>query len=336
VADIDRGGVFAQIIGTVHLMSPKEKALTAGFLINKFRGDPGLFASGIDYIQEKTQRPVYGLVPFVEDIALDWEDSVAVQEDRRVLRSVGKQTVNIGVLRLPAISNFTDLRCLETEPNVVVNYLFRPQELTREYDGLILPGTKNVMEDAAWLARTGWKTRVRRFADAGGHIIGICGGYQLLGDRILDPYGVESLHQAARGLGLLPIETVLEERKVVRKVAGTCLLNSKRIRGYEIHMGRSRASGGNGRPYLRIHEPGLRRTWEDGWSAWEGRVAGTYVHGLMDSPGFRCEYLNGLRRQKGLKPRRSGTGTKGRLDPYDRLADHFESHCDVGGILSLL
>jgi len=336
VADIDRGGVFAQIIGSYHLMSPKERALTTGFLINKFRGDPQLFSSGIEYIEDKTQKPVLGLVPFYQDILIDSEDSVAVQEDRRVLRPLDGKGVNVGVLKLPAISNFTDLACLETEPDVVVNYLLRPPELTEGYDCIILPGTKNVMEDASWLAGSGWNRVIRRFAERGGRIFGICGGYQLMGTEISDPYGVESPRRTVRGIGLLPIKTELGQRKVLREVSGSCLLNGKRIRGYEIHMGRSRVQDGPGKPYLRIRRPGHRHTWEDGWCTGDGRLAGTYVHGILDSPGFRAAFLNELRKGKGLKERAPGPGRRRRFRQYDRLADHFERHCDVEKILSFV
>ena len=336
VADIDRGGVFAQIIGSYQLMTKKERELTMGFLINKFRGDPTLFLSGIDYIEKKTRRPVLGLIPFYEDILIDPEDSVAVQEDKRVLRPTGPKTVNIAVLKLPAISNFTDLETLTTEPDVVVNYLFRPKELSNNYDCLVLPGTKNVMEDAVWMARTGWKRAIRGFMEGGGRVLGICGGYQLLGERIKDPLGVESHRGVVKGLGLLPVETVLEGNKVVRRVTGTCLTTGKRIKGYEIHMGISRCLRGEGEPFLQIHEPGKQLSWLDGWCAEDGRITGTYVHGILDSPGFRGEFLNGIRRDKGLRERPPRQGRLARFHQYDRLAEHFETHCDVDEIVARL
>ena len=336
VADIDRGGVFAQIIGSYHLMSPKERELTIGFLINKFRGDPRLFSSGIDYIEEKTDRPVLGLVPFYHDILIDSEASVDVQEDKRELRPVSSNTVNIAVVRLPSISNFTDLEILERETDVVVNYLSQSQECFKEYDCLILPGAKNVMEDAVWLSRTGWKRTIRAFAKSGRRVLGICGGYQLLGERIRDPLGVESDREEVKGMGLLPVTTSLKGKKVVRRVMGTCLQNQKRVSGYEIHMGRSRSIGITGEPFLKIHSPGDRKAWTDGWIVNEGQVAGTYVHGIMDSPVFRGEFLNTLRRKKGLKERTPRQGRLARFHQYDRLADHFEAHCDVEKIVSCL
>lgn len=339
VGDIDRGGIFPQIVGSFHLMSPEERDMTIGFMVNKFRGDPGLFMSGMDYLEEKTGWPGLGLIPFYTRITIDPEDSVILQQDRRRIKAVGPETLNIAVLKLPAISNFTDMDGLERERDLVLNYLVNPRELTDLYDWVILPGTKNVMEDALWLSRSGWKTRIRRFARQGGVILGLCGGFQLMGKVIRDPGGVESHRKEVKGLGLLPVETVLEREKVVRRVTGACLINRRRVRGYEIHMGRTYpaapAEEGSG-PLLRIHEPGKRRIWEDGWSLDHGRIAGTYMHGVLDSPGLRSDILNGLRRAKGLKERPPGRGRRGRFHQYDRLADHFERHSKVEEIVALI
>ena len=336
IADIDRGGVFAQLIGSFQLMTRKERSISTGFLINKFRGDPRLFESGIDYIEKKTGKLVLGLIPFFNDIFIDSEDSVVIQEDKWNFNPIKQNMVNIAALRLPSISNFTDLETLIREPDVVVNFLFRPGELAGGYDLLILPGTKNVMEDALWLGRTGWKKTINEFVKKGGRCLGICGGYQLLGMRIKDPLGIESDRKEVRGLGLLPLETILEGEKIVRKVTGICLLNRKRINGYEIHMGQSRILRRVGRPFLRIHKPGNNQSWEDGWSEGEDRILGTYVHGLLDSPGFRGDLLNRIRRAKGLRERTAQQGRLARFHQYDRLADLFEEHCDVERIIELI
>ncbi len=336
VADIDRGGVFAQLIGTYQLMTRKERELIFGFLINKFRGDPALFSSGIDYIEKRTSRPVLGLIPFFQDIFIDSEDSVSVQEDKRARRPIGPKSVNIAVLRLPSISNFTDLEIFELELGVVVNYLSNPKELSCEYDCLILPGTKNVMEDAVWLSRRGWKRTIDRFAKGGKWVFGICGGYQLMGKEIKDPYGVESDRKEVLGLNLLPVLTSLEKEKVVRKVVGTCLANGKMVKGYEIHMGKTSILRNGGEPFLKIRKLGEKGSWEDGWCANGGQIAGTYLHGIFDLPGFRGNFLNSIRKAKGLKPKAPKQGRLTKLRQYDRLADHFEAHCDVDKILSNL
>ena len=335
VADIDRGGVFAQIIGTYNLMTRKERQMCIGFLINKFRGDPGLFISGVKYIEKKTGKPVLGVVPYYHDILIDSEDSVAIQEDKRTGEPIGPQSINIAVLRLPAVSNFTDIESLIREKDVKINYLSRPGTLSFEYDCLIIPGTKNVVEDAVWLSRTGWQRPIKSFS-AKRTIMGICGGYQLLGETIMDPDGVESDRKMVKGLGLLPVETTLKGEKVVRRVSGVCQANGKRVNGYEIHMGRTRVVREKGKPFIKIHEPGKKNKWTDGYTVNRGRIAGTYVHGILDSPGFRGAFLNSLRRKKGLKERSPGPGRRGRFHQYDRLADHFETHCDVEKMMSHL
>lgn len=334
IADIDRGGVFAQLIGTYDLMSAKEKEMTIGFIINKFRGDPDLFTDGIKYIEKKTKKTVLGLVPFYHDIHIDSEDSVAVQFDKLPMKTVGKKTVNIAVIRLPAISNFTDLEILNMEKDVVVNYISNKNDLTDDYDCLIIPGTKNVMEDAAWLSRRGWKKRIREFADKGKSILGICGGYQLLGKKIQDPLGVESTRKEISGLNLLPVITTLEADKIVRKVSGRSLRDNKIVKGYEIHMGQTRIINSKGMPFFKLKEENKNETWVDGCYVEGQNVAGSYVHGILDSPGFRGNFLNSLRRGKEIKEKRPGKSRVTRFHEYNRLADHFEKYCDVEHILS--
>jgi adenosylcobyric acid synthase len=336
VADIDRGGVFAQIIGSYQLMTRREKQLVVGFLINKFRGDPLLFESGIDYIERKTLRPVLGLIPFYRDIYIDSEDSVGVQEDKWHPKTPCSKSINVAVLKLPTISNFTDLAILEREEDIVLNYLFKAKDLSSDYDLLILPGTKNVMEDSVWLMGSGWKRATRAFIKKGGRVFGICGGFQLLGEKICDPAGMESNIKKVNGLGLLPVETILEEEKLVRKVVGTTLTDGTQVRGYEIHMGRSRILRENAKPYLRIHVPGKRHAWNDGCFVNDGRITGTYVHGIFDAPSFRGAFLNKLRREKGQQERSPKKGRLTRFKQYDLLADHFEAHCDVDKILTKL
>jgi adenosylcobyric acid synthase len=335
IADIDRGGVFAQVIGTYNLMSGKERRLVTGFLINKFRGDPRLFRSGIEYIEKETGKHVLGLIPWFHDIYIDQEDSVAIQEDRKTRRPLEPDSINIAVLRLPCISNFTDMDILAREHDVILNYLSRPEDLSEGYDCLIIPGTKNVMEDAGWIARNEWKSAIKRLAEQG-QILGICGGYQLMGRRIMDPYGMESSKRLMKGLGLLPVETVLERKKTVRKVSGFCKLNRCLVTGYEIHMGCTAVIGREGEAYLQIKGNDRNETWQDGCSIEKGRLAGTYVHGIFDNSSFRAGFLNALRRMKGLKERRPGRGISPRTLQYNRLAEHFERHCDVERIVASL
>jgi len=219
---------------------------------------------------------------------------------------------------------------------VVVNYLSRPNELTPEYDWLILPGTKNVMSDARWLARRGWKKRIWEFARSGKYVLGICGGYQLLGEWIEDPFGVESGQGKVRGMGLLPVKTVLEQEKIVRKVVGRSMVYDSSLRGYEIHMGRTYVQGKRGHAFALIHEPSKSKVWEDGWVTNDMQIMGTYIHGVLDSPRFRGEILNRIRALKGLKTRRPRKGRLARFAQYNKLADHFEKHCDIKRIFTLV
>ncbi len=338
VADIDRGGVFAQIIGSMHLMTPSERKLTAGFIVNKFRGDIGLFRDGVDFIERKTARPVFGVLPYYRHIRIDPEDSVAVQADKRPVRDPRPDRLNVAVVHLPSISNFTDMEALEGEPDVLLNYLSSPSALS-PYDLLVIPGAKNTMEDAVWLAETGWKDAVRSYAESGGFVLGVCGGYQLLGRTVLDPLGVESSRREAPGLGLLPLATTMAGDKVLRRVEGVDLRNGLKVQGYEIHMGRTERSGepAEAEPFLELNLPQDRTSWQDGWRLENGRVMGTYLHGLLDAPQWRNEFLNRIRRGKGLPEMAVAADGRGdRFRQYDLLADHFEKHVDVGAIMNAM
>ena len=334
VADIDRGGVFAQIIGTMELLDQTEKDLVIGFLINKFRGDPSLFKSGIEFIEKKTKKPVLGLIPFFEDIFIDSEDSVIIQKDKRTNKPLLKDGVNIAVIKLPAISNFTDFQVLEKEDQIVLNYITSPEELSLEYDVLILPGTKNVIEDAVWLSRMGWKDKIFEFLKYNKRVVGICGGYQLLGEEVEDPYGVESDLRVVKGLGLAPLRTILEKDKVVRKVEGICLLNNKKIYGYEIHMGRTFSKTFS--PLVRIVSD--KEKWFDGYMDPQKKVIGTYIHGIFDCAEFRESFINLIRKEKGLTPIKVKIEdfNKFKQREYDKLANLLEQHCDVNKIFDLL
>ena len=334
VGDIDRGGIFAQLIGTYYLMDKEEKELTRGFLINKFRGDLSLFKKGIEYIEEKTSIPVLGLIPYIEDLRIDPEDSVIIQKERLEKQVPLPQKVNIGVIRLPAISNFTDIQILAMEEDVVVNYLFSPDELTLAYDCLLIPGTKNAMQDSLWIKNTGWAKKIRQFAENGGFVFGICGGFQILGIKIKDPHGIESEQKEVKGIGLLPVETTLFSEKIVRRVKGVCLVNNQNVEGYEIHMGRTIPKTERGMPFLRLSLGG--KVWEDGWINKKGNIMGTYLHGIMDSDGFREDFLNRLRLRKGLKPKKTRLKASFRFKEYDRLAQHFEKYCDIQKIIQII
>ena len=334
VADIDRGGVFAQIVGTLELLDPEEKALVKGVIINKFRGDPSLLAPGIEFVEQRTGVPVLGVVPYFTGFRIPEEDSVALSkrtEGRKAGRAEGK--INIGVVKLPRISNYTDFDALEAEPDVALEYVERAEQL-HGLDLLILPGSKSTIADLSFLAEGGMIAAISVFP---GRIVGICGGFQMLGRRILDPLGVESGAGSAPGLALLDVETVMRVSKETHQGEALLLPAGERlapgcagVSGYEIHMGETLA-GAESLPFATI----ARRSGgevEDGAVSSDGRVCGTYLHGLFDNDSFRRAFLNRIRQEKGLEPVMHVAAPE---DPFQLLAAHLERHLDMERLLAL-
>jgi adenosylcobyric acid synthase len=338
VADIDRGGVFASIVGTVELLTAEERRMLAGVVINRFRGDPSLLAPGIAAIEARTGVPVLGVVPWL-DLKLPEEDSVSLV---RKGRGRDGAPLRIGVVRLPRLSNYTDFDSLEHETDVDFRYVTAPEQLTG-LDLLVLPGTKSTIPDLQFLRESGLARAVHDYHARGGRIAGICGGFQMLGRRIADPDGVESDVLEAEGLGLLDVETVLTSDKQTHQVAGTVLDGAaalglgavEQITGYEIHMGET-ACGPLARPLFAVaRHSGFGETCMDGAVSVDGRVWGTYLHGLFDDDALRHALLDDLRARRGLGPAvRASAAT---LDAeLDRLADHLGSHLDLPRIWGLL
>jgi len=342
VADIDRGGVFASIVGHMELFTPRERELIKGFIINKFRGDPSLLSSGIEFIEARTKRPVLGLVHYFTDIHIPEEDSVALDLKMGVAKKKPEKQVRIGVIRLPHISNYTDFDCLEQEPSVNLTYFNAPEQVF-EMDLVILPGSKNTLNDLLYLHNQGLAEAITAFYVRGGTVVGICGGYQMLGQKVLDPEGVESDLEEVAGLGLLEMETELLGDKVTTQVKARLLWQElagpdPEIRGYEIHMGRSRPLGSatalleiserNGRP-VRV---------QDGLVSEDGRVWGTYLHGLFDNDGLRHRFISRFLKGEDLVP------TKERLrsfhhwkeEQYNKLASHLRNHLDISRIYKII
>lgn len=327
VADIDRGGVFASIVGTVDLLERHERDRLDGFIINKFRGDPGLLRDGLDFIRQKTGFPVLGVVPLLRDLYVPGEDSVAL-ERKRMQQVKQRAVMSVGIIRLPHMANYTDFDPLELDPRFAIEYVLSAKSLGG-HDIIIIPGSKNVPHDMAFLRDSGLAEALLRYERAGGRIVGVCGGYQMLGLRICDPHGVES--KAIRdiaGLGLLPVHTVLEPEKITRQVDAAVILPGANgpaaLRGYEIHMGRTCAAVGAGccpQDYLT--------------AAPDGRIWGSYVHGLFDSDGMRdalIAWACGSAQNVG-----SGFSYRSFKEcNYDLLADTVEQHVDVEGIFRRL
>jgi adenosylcobyric acid synthase len=332
VGDIDRGGVFAALVGTMELLEPHERARVKAFLVNKFRGDVRLLDSGLRMLEARTGVPVLGVLPWVHDMGIADEDAVEIDE-RRGRRRAADGEIEIAVVRLPHVANFDDLQPLEREAGVVVRFVDDAREIEGA-DLLVLPGTKSTIADLRWL-------RERRLADAvvararrGEPVLGICGGCQMLGAVVEDPEGVESAERVAEGLGLLPIATRFAKGKRTSQVRARALRDSflgeadgKDIVGYEIHMGRlERRAPGSG-AFAITERSGRPEDDVDGGLSADGAVVGTMIHGLFDNESLRAAAISALRRRKGLvvapAPPRA-------VDPYDRLADVVRAHVNMG------
>ncbi|MEV0156595.1 cobyric acid synthase [Micromonospora sp. NPDC050686] len=328
VGDIDRGGVFASMFGTVALLDPADQALVAGFVINKFRGDLGLLRPGLDMLCQVTGRPTYGVLPWHLDLWLDAEDSLAYGRVLgRPAAPRGTEWLDVAVVRLPRISNATDVEALATEPGVRVRLTVEPAELAAA-DLVVLPGTKSTVADLAWLRETGLADAVRAHAAAGRPLLGICGGFQMLGRVIHDP--VESGRGSVPGLGLLPVEITFDPRKTVRQVVGSA--DGEPVCGYEIHHGYVSAAD-PGLPPLLKHADGT------GEGARLGAVHGTHWHGAFESDGFRRRFLTGVARAAGrhgfrVAPDVSFAAARERT--LDLLGDLVEEHLDTDALWRLI
>jgi adenosylcobyric acid synthase len=321
VADIDRGGVFASLFGTLALLDPADQAHVAGFAINKFRGDAGILAPGLAELEARTGRPTLGVLPYVEDLWLDVEDSLALEARRpEVPAAPGGDTLDVAVVRLRWISNFTDLDALAAEPGVRVRYTRSPADVERA-DLVVVPGTKATVEDLDRLRADGLDRALAARAAAGAPLLGICGGFQLLGERIED--GVESRRGTVDGLGLLPARTVFAADKVLRRRSGTCAWLDAPVGGYEIRHGRVELHG-SGEPLLRGDdgEP-------DGARA--GAVLGTLWHGALEHDSFRRALLAWVAQARGRRfvpgSRSFAAAREARLDALgDLVADHLDTN----------
>jgi adenosylcobyric acid synthase len=328
-ADIDVGGVFAQIVGTMHLLLESERARVRGFIINKFRGDLGILKPGLEFLERETARPVLGVVPHFRHIRLPEEDAVPIAKVGGVAPA-GK--IRIDVVLHPRMSNFTDFDALEAEPDVSLRYLERPDD--RVPDALILPGTKSTIADLRRLKEAGFAAHVTRCLERGATVVGICGGFQMLGTLIRDPRHVESPSDAEEGLGLLPSVTVFEEDKITAQVSGVHLGSGTEVRGYEIHMGRAERAPES--PLLRITERGGRSVSEfDGAEAAGGRVWGTYLHGVFDNPGFRRHFVDALRAARGWPALRTLSPVDAEAE-FDKLAAHVRASLDMSRIHQII
>ncbi|HXQ70984.1 MAG TPA: cobyric acid synthase, partial [Pyrinomonadaceae bacterium] len=334
VADIDRGGVFGSLIGTYSLLEPSERARFCGFLINKFRGDLGLFTDGVEYLEQKLDQPCLGVIPYLHNHGIDDEDSVSLERRAVKVPSANGEKLTVCVVGFPYLANFTDFTALEQQPDVVVYYTRRPDE-ARLADVLILPGSKNTISDLLWLKQNGWTTAIEEHVAAGKPLLGVCGGFQMLGTEISDPYHTEGEVTVAQGVGTLDIKTVLAREKVTRQASASfyngSFLNESPdnpvFKGYEIHLGET-SLGEGVKPLFSLQRAGDDEIICDGAVTCDGKILGTYLHGLFDSVDGLRWILNHWRRLRGKHVTSSNV-----IDPkvererrYDALADHFRQH----------
>ncbi|MDA0821233.1 MAG: cobyric acid synthase [Proteobacteria bacterium] len=323
IADIDKGGVFAHLIGTLACLSMSERTRVCGFAINKFRGDESLLRPGIDWLERETGKPVFGVLPYWHGLYLDGEDSI----DQAQALDSGPNTIKVVVPVLPRISNHTDLDTLRRHPQVEVRFV-GPHQAIPAADLIILPGSKNVRADLDWLRQNGWESALKRHLRYGGRVLGICGGFQMLGTHIEDPHGVEGAPGACVGFGLLDIQTELRREKRLMRVAAklTCLPLQPDVQGYEIHCGQSRGAA--------LRSPAI--TFDDGTCdgavSDDGQIIGTYLHGVLDHRDANRAVL----RWAGVSDPSSLDLNEQRERDLERIADAIESCLDLDRLLPTL
>lgn len=331
VGDIDRGGIFAQLLGTLWLLASEERHLIRGFVVNKFRGDIRLFEEGVRILQERSELPVLGVIPYLKDLHLPEEDAVVLDQPGFNSRS-NSTSLDIVVIHLPLISNFDDFDPFRNDSDVQVRYVTQVTDIGQP-QAIILPGTKSTMADLAWLRERGFDRVIREHVQRGGSLVGVCGGYQMLGQRICDPERIESSNDHIEGLGFLPIETFFIPEKatyqvhaqVTGRTAWLASLFECDLQGYEIHMGRTN----NSSTWLKINtRNGIQCEISDGSITADGKVWGCYLHGLFGNTAFRHAWLTSL----GWIPARQSSAAQV-ADPLETsltyLADEVEAVIDI-------
>jgi adenosylcobyric acid synthase len=322
IGDIDRGGVIASIVGTREVLDPQDAAMIRGFIVNRMRGDASLFTEGMRWIADRTGWPALGLVPHLEAVrALPAEDSVELSDRGRRRRPEAR--LHIAVPLLPFIANFDDLDPLQAEPDVDIQFVSRGTPLPLDCDLIIVPGSKATIVDLAVMRTEGWDTDLIAYVRAGGRVLGLCGGYQMLGRCIADPNGLEGPPSEVDGLHLLDIDTVLDGEKSLAPARGVLTTCGARVDGYEMHIGQT-SGPATERPLVRFDDGR-----SDGAMSPDGRVCGTYVHGLFAADASRAAWLVALGAQPAPQSYESTVE-----NALDRLAEHIERYADVDGLLT--
>jgi len=334
VTDIERGGVFAQIIGTLELMKPEEKKLIKGIIINRFRGDLSLFEEGKKWIESKTQVPVIGIMPWLND-TFPPEDSLDLIEKKSHFTY---SEIKVGIIKLPSISNFSDFDPLENEESIFIEWIKESQNLNN-YDFIIIPGSKQTIKDQIFLEKSGLSQDIREYSNNKGNIIGICGGLQMLGTSLEDPFLKEGSktfsEQKIRGIGLLPLKTTFFEKKLTRQISSESLWPCQsKINGFEIHNGKTELD--NPQNSLKINP--IFKDLNLGWykeNKEGGTIAGTYIHGIFENDIWRDQYINLIRKSKNLPIliKKSISYKKKRESIIDNLANEFDKHLNLTSFL---
>jgi adenosylcobyric acid synthase len=342
IADIDKGGVFAHLVGTLALLSPSEQARVKGFVINRFRGDISLLQPGIDWLEAYTQKPVLGVLPYLHDLHLDAEDALIDHPQSSLPTALStSQRMSVLVLVYPRISNHTDFDPLRLHPQIDFRYVSMQSDASSTVwpnaDVIILPGSKNVRADLAFMRQQGWDIKLKTHLRYGGKVIGICGGYQMLGELIDDPLGIEDIAGCSKGLGLLPITTVLTVSKTLTQVRGHLRLQHQRAEfsGYEIHCGESSLTQSDVTQPLSIEQDAQQTmpiTKLDGMVSNDQQILATYVHGLFDHPAA-CQLIL---QWAGLASHHAIDINQIREQQLNRLADVLEAHLDMNTLKGII
>lgn len=342
IADIDRGGALASLVGTLELLDEEERALVKGLVINKFRGDVTLLTPAIDFLEEKTGKPVLGVVPHIDQMGIDDEDSVSLEEKQA---APTEGDIRIAVIQTPKISNFTDFDALAHEKDVALYYVKSVEDLG-EPDVIMLPGSKNTTEDMLYLRKSGLGEKILAHAKAGKAVIGICGGYQMLGEVIRDPQHTESQNDEAVGLGLLGMETVFASEKLTSQVVAQCQdlhfmgqsISADNLQGYEIHMGHTAFTReADKHPFTVCQRRGKACATQEGTANAAGNVFGTYIHGVFDNDVFRRSVLNAIRHSKGLEALSNTRNVMAeKQQAYEHLADVVENALDMEKLYQIM
>ena len=335
VTDIEKGGVFAQIIGTLELMKPEEKKLIRGIIINRFRGDLSLFQEGKKWIEQKTQIPVIGIIPWLND-NFPPEDSLDLLEKKSHRTN---PEIKVGIIKLPSISNFSDFDPLENEESILIEWIVTSQNLDK-YDFIIIPGSKQTIKDQIFLEESGLSQDIKKYSNNKGNIIGICGGLQMLGTSLEDPFSKEGSksysEQKIKGIGLLPLRTIFFDKKLTRQISSESLWPCQSIiNGFEIHNGKTELDNTQNifhiKPIFKDLDLGWYKENNKG-----GTIAGTYIHGIFENDKWRNQYINLIRRNKNLpKLNTKSISYKIKRDSIiENLANEFNKHLNIKAVLN--